>query len=187
MIYLMFAVKIFSLVLLTDFVTGFVHFWIDQYGREEMPIVGKSVISLNINHHKNPKDMTRRTYWALTWSSWVLGFVIVLLWFLMFGRVDWEIIFLVVYGSQGNIIHKWAHQTKKENGRFISWLQKLKLIPNKHQHRHHHNSPFDTYFCVQTIFLNPVLEKIKFWKGVVWTLTKIGFPPVAGGEGRNFV
>lgn len=85
MIYLMFAIKLFLLILLTDFVTGFVHFWIDQYGKEEMPIVGKSVIKLNINHHKNPMDMTKKNYWSLTWSSWVLGFVILLLWFLFLG------------------------------------------------------------------------------------------------------
>ncbi len=185
MIYLMFAIKLFLLILLTDFVTGFVHFWIDQYGREEMPIVGKSVIHLNINHHKNPMDMTNRSYLQLTWSSWVLGFVILLLWFLSFGKLDWEIVFLVVYGSQGNIIHKWAHQTKSQNGSVITLLQKWKIIPNKHQHRHHHNAPFDTFFCVQTIFLNPVLEKIRFWDGLIWVLTKVGFPPATVGEERG--
>ena len=79
--------------------------------------------------------MTKRSYWALTWSSWALGFVILLLWFLSYGKLDWEIVFLVVYGSQGNIIHKWAHQTKSQNGSVITLLQKMKIIPNKHQHR----------------------------------------------------
>ncbi len=185
MIYAIFVLKVILLILLTDFVTGFVHFWIDQYGREDMPLVGKSVISLNINHHKNPMDMTRRSYWSLTWSSWVLGFVILLLWFLAFGKLDWEIIFLVVYGAQGNIIHKWAHRPKSQNGKIITWLQNWKIIPNKQQHRHHHNSPFDTYFCVQTVFLNPILEKIRFWNGLVWVLTKLGFPPAAGSEVRG--
>ena len=181
----MFAIKLLSLVLLTDFVTGFVHFWIDQYGREDMPLIGKSVISLNINHHQHPMQMTQRSYWSLTWSSWALGGVILLFWFLVFGKLDWEIIFLVVYGAQGNIIHKWAHSTKTQNGKFITSLQNWKIIPNKHQHRHHHNAPFDTFFCVQTVFLNPILEKIKFWDGLVWMLTHIGFPPAAGSEQRK--
>ena len=134
---------------------------------------------------KNPLDMTQRGYWSLTWSSWLLGVVILLLWFLFFRKLDWEIMFLVIYGAQGNIIHKWAHQTKSQNGYVISLLQKWKIIPNKHQHRHHHNAPFDTFFCVQTVFLNPILEKIRFWEKLIWGLTKIGLPPAAAGEDRG--
>jgi len=185
MVYLMFAVKLILLILLTDFVTGFVHFWIDQYGREDMPLVGKSVISLNINHHMHPMEMTKRSYWSLTWTSWVLGFVILLLWFVAFRQLNWEVVFFVLYGAQGNIIHKWSHRTKSQNGYVITLLQKWKLIPDKHQHRHHHRSPFDTYFCVMTVFLNPILERIRFWEGVVWLSTKLGFPPAVGSNFRG--
>ena len=185
MFYLMFVVKLFLLILLTDLVTGFVHFWIDQYGHEEMPILGSTVIKNNINHHKNPMDMTKRSYWSLTGSSWILGFVILLFWVLAFRKLHWEVLFFVLYGAQGNIIHKWAHRTKSQNGYVITLLQKWKIIPDKHQHRHHHKSPFDTYFCVQTVFLNPILEKIRFWEGVVWLFTKLGYPPSVGSQMRG--
>ena len=40
------------------FVTGVVHFWMDRYGREDMPIVGKAVIEINTWHQENPRKMT---------------------------------------------------------------------------------------------------------------------------------
>jgi hypothetical protein len=101
-----------------------------------------------------------------------------------YGKLDWEVVFLVVYSSQGNIIHKWAHQTKSQNGSVITLLQKWKIIPNKH-HQQHHNAPFDTFFFVQTIFLNPILEKIRLWDGLIWGLTKIEFPPATEADNEE--
>jgi len=37
-------VEVVLLYLLLDFLTGMVHWWMDRYGREDMPIVGKAII-----------------------------------------------------------------------------------------------------------------------------------------------
>jgi len=34
-------VEVLLLYLLLDFLTGMVHWWMDRYGREDMPIVGE--------------------------------------------------------------------------------------------------------------------------------------------------
>ena len=35
------VLQIIGLYLLLDFLTGVVHFWMDRYGREDMPLLGK--------------------------------------------------------------------------------------------------------------------------------------------------
>ncbi|MBT5150933.1 MAG: hypothetical protein HOM43_01000, partial [Flavobacteriales bacterium] len=45
------VVEVLLLYLLLDFLTGVVHWWMDRYGREDMPIVGKAIIEINTWHH----------------------------------------------------------------------------------------------------------------------------------------
>jgi len=37
-------------IFLADLTTGFVHFWMDQYGKEDMPFVGKMILLLTIGN-----------------------------------------------------------------------------------------------------------------------------------------
>ena len=37
-------VEVVLLYLLLDLLTGVVHWWMDRYGREDMPIVGRAII-----------------------------------------------------------------------------------------------------------------------------------------------
>jgi plasmanylethanolamine desaturase len=181
-----FALKIIGLTLFADFLTGVVHFWMDQYGREEMPFVGKHVIEINILHHSNPRNMIKKSYWQLTWTSWLLGGLILipLYWF---GYGSWEGIFVVAMSANANIIHKWTHQTTKENMTWVNWLQKLKVIQSRKHHAGHHIAPFDRHFCILTNLLNPILTRLKFWESIVWVFKKMGIPPVAGSQIRQFV
>lgn len=178
-------VKCIGIILLADFLTGVFHFWLDQYGREDMPLVGKMVVEINILHHKDPRHMIFRDYWFLTRASWGIGIMLWILEYLLLGGIGWGGILLVVYGAQANIIHKWAHQTPNENGKLIVFLQKLQLIQSSKQHWQHHIKPYDTYFCILTNFLNPVLEKIKFWECIIGLLSKLGIKPVAGSSIRK--
>ena len=179
--------KLVSVILLADFLTGCAHFWMDQYGREDMPLVGKFVVEVNILHHKNPRHICSNNYWQLTWTSWAFGGVLLLLEWLVLGGVGWGGILLVVYGSQANLIHQWTHQTKIENGRFITWLQKYHIIQSTPHHRFHHVAPFDAHFCILTDWLNPILEKTKFWEGVIAFFKWFGIQPVAGQAVRKNV
>ena len=51
-----------------------------------------------------------------------------------------------------------------ENGRLVTWMQKLKLIQT--QHARHHSGAKDSHYCSITNFLNPLLEELEFWKGL---------------------
>jgi plasmanylethanolamine desaturase len=182
----MVLLQIFLLMLIADFTTGLVHFWMDQYGREDMPFVGKHVIEINILHHSKPRNMVKKNYFQLTYTSWLLGLIVGAV-ALGVGGFTWQVLFVIVYAGNANQIHKWAHQTADENGPLVTFLQRLHLIQSRHHHRHHHNAPYDRNYCILTDWLNPVLHSLRFWEGVVWFFRKFGFQPVAGTKIREFV
>ncbi len=178
--------KIAGIILIADLLTGIFHFWMDQYGREDMPLVGKSVIEINILHHRNPRNMVQKNYFQLTWTAWALGFVLATITYFM-GFFSWEVAFILAYGANANIIHKWTHQTHGENGKLITFFQKIRLLQSKHHHGWHHKAPYDTNYCILTDWLNPILHQIRFWEGVVFFFSKLGIKPVAGTKIREFV
>lgn len=180
----MIIVKIISLILIADLLTGFFHFLLDQYGKPDSKYF-KNAIKINLAHHENPRLMVDRSYWDLTKDSYLIGVILFAL-SLIFG-FHWEILFVLLLGAQANIIHKWAHQKGKEKSYFVNFLQRIKILQNKKHHGKHHRRPFDSYFCVMTNFWNPILEKIYFWEGMVKFLKGFGLQPVAGTNVRNNV
>ena len=180
----MIILKILMLILLTDFITGFVHFLLDQYGSPEGRFF-KNAVKINLAHHDNPRLMIDRSYWDLTKDSYKLGVILLAITSLIFG-FHWEILFVLILGANTNIFHKWSHMKKSERPMFITFLQKLKVLQHSKHHREHHKKPFDTYFCIITNVLNPILEKVYFWEGVIWSLKLIGVKPVAGTEVRGY-
>ncbi len=180
----MFILKIIVLILIADLITGFVHFLLDQYGSPETRFF-KNAVKINLAHHDNPRLMIDRSYWELTKDSWKLAAILLTTSFLIFG-FHWEILFVLVIGANTNIFHKWSHMKKSEKPLVIYYLQKIKFLQHNKHHRHHHKKPFDTYFCIITNILNPILERIYFWETVIKTLKLIGIRPVAGTEVRNF-
>lgn len=181
----MIILKVLIILLFADFITGFFHFLLDQYGSPKSRFF-KNAIKINLAHHDDPRKMTERSYWELTKDSWKLAIVIIALLTAVFG-FHWELILLLFFGANTNIVHKWSHMTKQDRPYIATVLQKLHLTQNKHQHALHHRRPFDSNFCILTHLCNPFLERIHFWKGVVNLLKVFGIKPVAGTEVRNHV
>ena len=170
--------KIVGLILFADFITGTVHFLLDQYGSPETPIIGKYVIDRNARHHQDPRLIIQNSYFKLTWTSWLLGGIILATCY-YFDVLSWEISFSMIYGANANIIHKWAHQTQKENGAFVNFLQKIKFVQSRKHHGWHHKAPFDVNYCILTDWLNPILDKIRFWEITSRILMIIGLKPIS--------
>jgi plasmanylethanolamine desaturase len=175
---LMILLKAIGLILIADFITGTIHFLLDQYGTPDTPIIGKYVIDRNARHHQDPRQIVQNTYLKLTWTSWLLGSIVMATSF-YFGVLSWEIIFTMVYGANANIIHKWTHQTQKENGKFVNFLQNIKIVQSRKHHGWHHRAPFDANYCILTDWLNPVLDKIKFWETTSKILLLVGMKPIS--------
>ena len=160
------VLQIIGLYLLLDFLTGVVHFWMDRYGREDMPILGKAIIEINTWHHENPRRMITRSYWYLCKSGWIGVGAMWLVVFLITGTVSWQWWFIGILGANANIVHQWAHKFPNEKPAIINWLQKIGFIQRPHDHAQHHIKPETRSYCTYTPWLNPILDKLGFWFGI---------------------
>ena len=79
------------------------------------------------------------------------------------GRLTWEVMLVVAIGINANEVHKWAHRSRRENGRVIGFLQDAGLIQSQRHHARHHRAGKDTHYCVLTNYLNPLLESVGLW------------------------
>ena len=97
-------------------------------------------------------------------------FIVLIAW--LSGMLTWHIWLFAFLGVNANQIHKWAHRTRRENGRFVTMLHKLRLLQSPQHHARHHTDPKNSHYCTITNFLNPVLDTIRFWDGLEWLLAK---------------
>lgn len=158
------ALQILTGFLLADFLSGVFHWMEDRYGSPRWPIVGP-IIAKTIRHHARPLRITRQplllrsapvffmvatAFTALYLLGWMTPMALTALTLLAFS----------------NEIHAWAHQSPEKNGPVISRLQKWGFIQSFSQHAAHHRGLKNTHYCTVTNWLNPVLERLRFWRRV---------------------
>lgn len=163
-----FALHLFepiAALLLVDFISGIFHWAEDSYGTERTPFFGRHVTRPNIIHHHDPRAFTaspflRRNSITFLLTLVVMGTVFALVGFSFFAA------WVAVFGGLSNEVHCWSHRTPKENGRFITFLQKSRLIQSPRHHALHHTDPKRDTFCVLTDALNPILDRAHFFRGL---------------------
>jgi ubiquitin-conjugating enzyme E2 variant len=72
------------------------------------------------------------------------------------------IAYTVLFAFCTNQFHKWAHT--KEPAAWIRALQRAGLILSPEHHAVHHASPQDKYYCITVGWMNPLLERIRFFR-----------------------
>jgi ubiquitin-conjugating enzyme E2 variant len=164
--------KILVTWLVTDFISGFVHWLEDSYGHPHLPIIGRYVTKPDLLHHFHPRKFVTNSWFSssdllllLCLASMVVAFAI--------GRLSPMVFLAAVLGVNANQIHKWCHRTPHENGRLISALQKLRLVQSPRQHSRHHVDKKDAAYCVLTDFLNPILDTCRFWRALELLILKV--------------
>ncbi len=167
-----------------DFVSGFVHWLGDTWGREDWPLVGTSLIRGFREHHSDPVAITRHDF-VETSGSISLALVPVLLVALIAPRQAMRggiaVIFLTIFSIAmllTNEIHKSAHREKV--CRPVAWLQHAGLILSPEHHAVHHAKPFDRCYCISAGWLNPLLDAIGFFRALERSITF-----VTGSEPRS--
>jgi ubiquitin-conjugating enzyme E2 variant len=158
-------------VFAAEFVAGFVHWVEDAYIRDTTPLVGRLIGRPNTVHHHYPRYMTRHSWWQSSWDLALLSVLLVLTAWCA-GCLTWHVWVFAILAANANEFHKWEHRTRKENGPFISFLQDIRVLQSARHHAKHHTDPKNSHYCTVTNFLNPVLDKIRFWDGLEWLLTK---------------
>jgi ubiquitin-conjugating enzyme E2 variant len=158
-------------VFTAEFVTGIVHWFEDAYVREDTPLIGRHVARPNIVHHHYPRFMTRLNWWQSSWDLCLIsGLLVVIAW--LCGALTWQVWLFAILAANANQFHKGSHRTHSENGPIISFFQDIRLLQTARHHARHHTDPKNSHYCTMTNMLNPVLDGVRFWDGLEWTLAR---------------
>ncbi len=164
---------------LADFASGVVHFTFDRFFSLETPLLGKNFVAPFRQHHSDPKHITKHDFIETNGNNCLAtcGPLFILIAIPFDYSSGWQLFFvlLIVAGAVGtfgtNQFHKWAHHENPPP--FVAWLQTHRVILPRDHHQIHHSHPYDTHYCITTGWLNPLLLKLNFWKGLEFVGTKI--------------
>jgi ubiquitin-conjugating enzyme E2 variant len=148
--------------LLADLVTGAFHWWEDNFGSEDWPIVGPWIIRPNRLHHRAPLAFTSHGFMARNRAAIVAALLAGTALTFLCGPEPW-IAALVVGAALSNEVHRYAHEPSSAPA-WIRVVQQIGLFQSPKDHACHHRPPHDVNFCILTDWLNPVLEALGIWK-----------------------
>jgi hypothetical protein len=169
-------------LLSADFISGVVHWAEDTYAVPGMSkFLDRHVVLPNLEHHRSPGLIAGTPYWSNSAVSMTLGASAALV-LATCGVRDWQPYFTLLLVSQANQTHAWAHTTKVP--RLVALLQRTGLIQSVDHHAEHHRKPYMVKYCTMTNFLNPLLDRIGFWRGIE---ALIPVPVRRGGKERRYL
>ncbi len=150
---------------LADLVSGLVHWWEDSFGEPDSPIIGKWIVQPNIQHHVAPAEFLKKNWWQSSWDLFLAGVIICVVAYYT-GHFGWEVVLFSVLSANANQLHKYGHMAEHKVPWFVRIFIKAKVFQDARHHGRHHSGQKNTAYCVITPYLNPVLDKIGFWRGL---------------------
>jgi len=170
-----------GIIFLVDLVAGAVHWAEDTFGTESTPIFGLWLIKPNILHH-TPEGANAflKNHWI--YSSWDLFTAAPMILFTSWavGILNWQIWLFVLVGAMSQQIHRFSHTPRSKLPIFVLFLQKMYVIQDGRHHWVHHKLEKNEYYCVITPFLNPILDRLNFWRSLERLLV-----PIVGAPRRT--
>ena len=175
------AFYILSCWLLADFLTGLFHWFEDGFLHGSSIGFLGSIAADNELHHDKPTAMTLSTGWVNMRASAIVAWPLALAsWRLGAPMLVWLTLF---FASFGNLVHRWSHIPKRQLPFWIRAMQKTGLFISHEHHDAHHRSMKRLIpkhlagykFCPMTNWMNPILDKMKFWDGLEWAFISVGF------------
>ncbi|MEK6282104.1 MAG: fatty acid desaturase CarF family protein [Acidobacteriota bacterium] len=175
-----------------DFVTGFIHWVGDTYFSEDTPIIGSGFVKPFRIHHIYPRDICTHNFVTTLGNSCIIAVptLMLCLYLLLTGPVSAWLAFAVLFVTvlavatvATNQFHKWAHDP--EPSTFARWLQRNRLVLEPSHHQVHHARPYDTQYCITNGWLNPVLNRINFFRRFESFLALFGVTPSRPRDGSS--
>ena len=166
------VVQLILLVLAADFMGGVFHWAEDSYGTEKTPFWGPVFVRPNILHHADPAAMMRKHWLPNNAPLFGVSIAILLVaWAL--DALSWQVLVFAVFGAFNQQAHRFAHTPSVRLPGFIRVLRRLHVLQDARHHWRHHRPPHRTHFCVLTPLMNPMLDKMGFWRGLEWCVRPI--------------
>ncbi|MBM4343703.1 MAG: fatty acid desaturase family protein [Deltaproteobacteria bacterium] len=151
-----------------DFMSGLVHWAFDRYGSDDTPLFGPNFIVPFREHHVDPKGITRHDFIETNGNNCIATVPILAgaasldpTWGAMALLTSCFLGAMCLFVFATNQCHKWAHEDEPPT--WVAALQRWHLILDKPGHDVHHNPPFETYYCITTGWLNPLLARLDFF------------------------
>jgi hypothetical protein len=152
-----------------DFLSGVVHWAGDTIGDEATPFLGKNFVMPFRQHHVDPKDIARHDFVETNGNNCIVALAPLGLAYLLmpcqtgFGFYAATLMgFLCLFIVATNQFHKWAHSDTPP--RFARALQRWGLILSPAHHNVHHALPHDRHYCITVGWMNPLLNRIGFFR-----------------------
>ncbi len=167
-------------LLISDFMSGLVHWLFDTWGSLDTPIFGKLAIRTFRHHHVDEKAITTHDFIETNGHNFTLssfysvgGMVVVqpessTLLDVFIGQTLLCASFFTAFTSQ---IHKWAHMDRPP--RIVALLQRARLILSPEHHALHHAPPYNKNYCITVGWLNGPLRAIRFFETLERTITAL--------------
>jgi hypothetical protein len=156
--------------LTADFLSGFVHFLADNFGSAQTPLIGRNFIDAFREHHVDPKGITTHDFIDTNGNNSLVSLPFMFLLWLVVPIATAPLgyllgafaLFLCLGIFLTNQFHKWAHM--EEPPALAAWLQRRGVILSQDHHEVHHESPYDTYYCITVGVWNPLLDRTRFYE-----------------------
>lgn len=171
--------------ILADFVSGLIHWFADTYGSDDTPLFGPWLIKPFRQHHQYARDICTHNLVLTIGNSCTVAapFQAGVLYLLLsdedvsFTKAAFSFVFNLFAMAMvaTNVLHKWAHA--ETTNWLISRLQRSRVFLSPAHHHLHHTKPFDSNYCITNGWLNPLLERIRFFRSLEATLSAIGIKP----------
>jgi len=154
--------------LVADLVSGTVHWVADRFFDPGTPILGPALIVPFREHHADPLAMTRHDFFEISGNNGLATIPLAGALLLMPVPTSWWgqaiAAVLACFGLSvvvANQIHCWAHRTQAP--RAIRLLQRIGLVLSPARHAIHHRDTHDRAYCVTSGWLNPLLDRTRFF------------------------
>ncbi len=169
--------------IVSDFLSGFVHWFCDTFFEEDTPIIGRALIYPFRDHHRDPTAMTHHGFLEMYANSCVPLIPIL---FIVWGFQQspeaslWQIgiqtfLLTITAGAFAtNQFHSWAHT--KEPPQFVRWLQSTGLIVPPQMHEAHHIYPHRNAYCVTSGWMNGISDRLRVWSFMEYAILHLGVP-----------
>lgn len=173
-----------------DFVTALVHWAADTYGEESTPVIGRSLVKPFRVHHVRPREICEHGIVETVGNTCILAAPLLTLFIVIAAVGDtsaaaafavFTAVVTVGVTVATNQFHKWAHQDAPP--RVVRLLQRARIILSPEHHRAHHTAPFESSYAITNGWLNPLLNRARFFRRLEGALRAVGVK--ASIEGRE--
>jgi hypothetical protein len=167
-------------ILLSDFISGFVHWMFDSWGNLDTPIFGRLAIRTFRHHHVDQKAITTHDFIETNGHNISLTTIYSTCGLLALRGDDvnlfdvficQSLVCATLFTAFTSQIHKWAHMDSPP--KLVVLLQRAHLLLPPDTHSLHHSAPYNRNYCITVGWMNGPLRAIRFFETLERTITAL--------------